>query len=210
MKTIRQESLFYFSGLILLTLGIALTIQSRLGTSPFDALLVGLYRTVGLSIGSWEIVVGFALILANAAALRRKPEFYAIITSLVTGAGIDGWLFMISDWIVPQSSFGQWLCLAAGFFLSCLGIAIYLHSKLAPNPMDRSMMVLTELTGWKVSYSRAAISIVLVILAFFFQGAIGIGTLINALASGILIGFFLPFVSRLKSEVREKAAKVAS
>src|SRR5699024_10223468 len=50
----KHGSHFYFIGLITLTLGIALAVQSQLGTSPFDALLVGLYRTFGLSIGSWE------------------------------------------------------------------------------------------------------------------------------------------------------------
>src|SRR5690625_5919315 len=66
---------YYISGLIILTLGIAFAIISMLGTSPFDALLVGLYRTFGLTIGSWEIVVGGTLIVANAILEKRRPEF---------------------------------------------------------------------------------------------------------------------------------------
>jgi len=48
---------FYVSGIIIMTFGIALTIRSLMGTSPFDALLVGLFQTFGLTIGRWEIVV---------------------------------------------------------------------------------------------------------------------------------------------------------
>lgn len=38
----------FVAGILILTLGISLTIQSELGTSPFDALLVGLSHHVGL------------------------------------------------------------------------------------------------------------------------------------------------------------------
>lgn len=48
---------FYILGILLLTLGICLTIQSNLGTSPFDAVLVGLSVKVGLTVGSWEIII---------------------------------------------------------------------------------------------------------------------------------------------------------
>lgn len=209
MKKLRQELPFYLIGLILLTLGIAITIHSRLGTSPFDALLVGLHRTVGLTIGSWEIVIGTIMILGNAAALRKKPEFYAIATSLVTGIGIDSWLWVLGDQLTPQTLTVQWIYLVTGLLISCLGIATYLHSKLAPNPLDSSMVALSELTGWKVSYSRAAISIILVIAAFFLNGPIGIGTILNAVLSGVVIGIFLPYVQVIKAGVQKKAKQYA-
>jgi len=37
-----MEYIFYVKGILLLTLGISLTIQSHLGTSPFDVVSVGL------------------------------------------------------------------------------------------------------------------------------------------------------------------------
>jgi len=43
---------FYVLGILILTLGIAFTIQSELGASPFDALLVGLSVHAGLTVGS--------------------------------------------------------------------------------------------------------------------------------------------------------------
>lgn len=189
---------FYIFGLITLTLGIALTIQSTLGTSPFDALLVGLHRTFGLSIGSWEIVVGGAMIMCNALVERRKPEYYAFITSLVTGIGIDAWLFLLQDWLVPQTWSGQTICLILGIVLTAIGIATYLQSQFAPNPMDRSMLVLSKLMGWSVSRARVWINIILVIIAFLFSGSIGIGTLANALFSGMLIGIFLPYTVAIR------------
>lgn len=188
----------YLLGIVVLTLGIALTVQSALGTSPFDALLVGLYRTFGLTIGSWEIVVGGTLIVINAILERRRPEFFAFLTSLVTGIGIDLWLFMIDSWLIPGTLIGQFMCLMVGIFLIALGVSIYLQTDIAPNPLDRTMLVIDQLTGWGITYARALISIILAIVAFLFGGAIGIGTLINALFSGMVIQYLLKYVTFAK------------
>ncbi|MBM7571006.1 YczE/YyaS/YitT family protein [Aquibacillus albus] len=210
MKLIREGFLFYISGILILTLGIALTIISKLGASPFDALLVGLHRTFGLTIGSWEIVVGLTMVLGNALAQKKTPEYYALLTSFITGIGIDLWLFLLSNWVVPQTWISQSVALTLGIIFTGIGVATYLQSKFAPNPMDRSMLVVSELTGWSVTFSRALISIALVILAFFFNGAIGIGTLINALFTGVLIQFFLPYVEIIKKHTWKQKNQIAS
>lgn len=196
---------FYFIGLIILTLGIALAIQSTLGTSPFDSLLVGLYRTFGLSIGSWEVVVGFSMVVANALAERKRPELFALITSIVTGIGIDSWLFLLGDIVVPDMWIEKTVCLLFSILFTGLGISIYLQSIVAPNPMDRSMLIIANLTGWNMTVSRVAISIVLVIIAFFFQGDIGIGTLANALFVGMIIQLFLPTAEKVRTKSLKKA-----
>lgn len=207
MRLVRAGLHFFLVGIVILTLGIALTIQSMLGTSPFDSLLVGLNRTYGLTVGSWEIVVGGSLVLCNALAERKKPEYFALLTSFITGIGIDSWLFIVGDWIVPETWVGQSVCLGLGIIFTCIGVSFYLQSKIAPNPMDRSMLVISELTGLNVSYSRALISVVLVGLAFLFDGAIGIGTLINALFSGVLISIFLPFTKKLNDGVEKRVQR---
>ncbi len=195
---------------MILTLGIALTIQSRLGTSPFDALLVGLHRTVGLTIGSWEIVVGLTMVLCNALLEKKRPEYFALLTSLFTGIGIDCWVFLFRDWIEPDSWVGQWICLLLGLIFTGIGVATYLQSKFAPNPMDRSMLIISKLTGWTVTYSRALISIILVLIALLFNGPIGIGTLLNALFSGVIISFFIPYILLIKSGLDKAKSTVAS
>lgn len=191
---------YYLIGLIILTLGIALSIQSALGTSPFDALLVGLYRTFGLSIGTWEVVVGTTMLVANAIAEKRPPEYIAFFTSLVTGIGIDSWLFVISDWIIPITWLGQTICLVLGIVLTAFGVAMYLQSYIAPNPLDRSMLVLSKKLGWSVSKARGALNLTLVIIAFLFHGPIGIGTLANAVFSGMIIAFFLPYLQHMRQK----------
>ncbi|WP_188456327.1 YczE/YyaS/YitT family protein [Virgibacillus oceani] len=209
MRLMRAGFHLYIIGIIILTLGIALTIQSKLGASPFDSLLVGLHRTFGLTVGSWEIVVGLSMVLCNALAEKKRPEYYALLTSLITGLGIDAWLFLLKSWAVPVTWVGQTVYLGLGIVLIGLGVAVYLQSTFAPNPMDRSMLILSKITEWSMTYSRALISVVLVVLAYFFDGAIGIGTLLNALLSGVVISFFVPYVTKYKN-LGQKQEKLAS
>ncbi|WP_446852794.1 YczE/YyaS/YitT family protein [Halobacillus faecis] len=191
-----MRTMYYSVGIIIMTLGIALTIQSALGTSPFDALLVGLHRTFGLTIGSWEIVVGFSMIVFNAIAEKRRPELLALATSLLTGIGIDFWVFTIRDTIHPDVFWTQMVCLVAGMSIAGFGIALNLQADFAPNPFDRMMLVVSKLTGWNVSISRALISILLVLLAFLFSGAIGIGTVLITLFSGPVIQGFMAQINK--------------
>ncbi|WP_058306805.1 YczE/YyaS/YitT family protein [Gracilibacillus massiliensis] len=209
LKLYQKGFIYYIIGIVILTLGISLTIHSHLGTSPFDALLVGLYRTFGLSIGSWEIVVGFSIIILNALFSKTKPEYFAMLTSIFTGIGIDSWLYIQGSWLTPNSIFEQSIFLLLGIIFTGIGVAIYLESSFAPNPMDRSMVILTDKTGWSFSKSRAIISIALVIVAFFFNGAIGIGTLLNALFSGLIIQSLRPYVVSFKQRNYSKKVKVS-
>lgn len=193
-----QRFIFYTLGIVILTFGIACTILSLLGAGPFDALLVGLHRTFGLTVGSWEIVLGLIMILSNAFAEKRRPELFALVTSLITGACIDFWLLLLDNLIQPTVFITQLAWLLIGMIVGGLGVAINLQADFAPNPMDRSMLVVRRLTGFNLFISRALISIVLVIFAFIFHGAIGLGTLIYALFSGLVINFFMPYVARLE------------
>ncbi|WP_255574470.1 YitT family protein [Halobacillus sp. Nhm2S1] len=200
-----MRAMYYTVGIFIMTLGIALTIQSALGTSPFDALLVGLHRTFGLTIGSWEIVVGFSMIVFNAIAEKRRPEILALATSLLTGIGIDFWVFTIRDTIHPNVFWSQMICLVAGMVIAGFGIALNLQADFAPNPFDRMMLVVSKLTGWNVSISRALISILLVILAFLFSGAIGIGTVLITLFSGPVIQVFMGQINKFDQRLQPVA-----
>lgn len=87
------------------------------------------------------------MILGNAIAERKRPEYYALVMSLITGVGIDSWLFLLQNWFVPKTWVGQSVYLIFGIIFISLGVALYLQSQFAPNPLDRSMLVISKITG---------------------------------------------------------------
>lgn len=166
---------FYILGIFILTLGISLTIQSNLGTSPFDALLVGLSINVGLTVGSWEIIVALILICCNAFLKRQRPEVLGLVTAFITGIGIDMWLFLLHNLITPELWLTKLICFGIGLVVIGLGTAIYLQTNFAPIPIDRLTLIIQELTKTNVLFSRTAIYLLFLIMAIVFSGPIGIG-----------------------------------
>lgn len=192
---------FYVVGILILTLGISLTIQSKLGTSPFDALLVGLSKNVGLTVGSWEIILALLLIGSNSLLARKRPEILGLVTALITGIGIDMWLFLLHDIVSPDLWFSQSVCFTTGLVVVGLGTATYLHTNFAPIPVDRLTLIIKELTRKTVFFSRTLIYILFLMLAIIFNGPIGVGTLLTVCLGGYILHFFMPITGRILDNI---------
>lgn len=188
-------------GILILTLGISLTIQSKLGTSPFDALLVGLSKNVGLTVGSWEILLALLLIGSNSLLARTRPEILGLLTALITGIGIDIWLFLLHDVVSPDLWFSQAVCFITGLVIVGLGTATYLHTNFAPIPVDRLTLIIKELTRKTVFFSRTLIYILFLMLAIIFNGPIGVGTLLTVFLGGYILHFFMPITGRILDNI---------
>lgn len=188
-------------GILILTLGISLTIQSKLGTSPFDALLVGLSKNVGLTVGSWEIILALLLIGSNSLLARQRPEILGLVTALITGIGIDMWLFLLHDIVSPDLWFSQAVCFTIGVVVVGLGTATYLQTNFAPIPVDRLTLIIKELTRKTVFFSRTLIYILFLMLAIIFNGPIGVGTLLTVCLGGYILHFFMPITGRILDNI---------
>ncbi|MBB4825019.1 putative membrane protein YczE [Sporosarcina luteola] len=186
-----MKYIFYVIGILLLTLGIAFTIQSDLGTSPFDAVLVGLSINVGFTVGSWEVILAVLMIGCNSLLNREIPEVLGLITAVITGVGIDFWLFVLGDLITLDSAQSQAVCFGIGMLLIGIGTATYLHTNFAPIPVDRLTLILKEITGTNLFVSRTLIYLVFLIIAILLDGPIGIGTVVTVCLAGLMLNLFM-------------------
>jgi uncharacterized membrane protein YczE len=196
-----MKYLFYVLGLVLLSMGIALMILSKLGTSPFEALLVGLAVNVGLTVGSWEVIVAAILIGCNALLKKQRPEMLGIVTAIIVGIGIDSWLFLLSGSITPIEYYSQTLFFGAGLLVMGIGTAIYLHTNFAPIPVDHLTLILKELTKTNLFVSRTIIYVVFLMLAILFSGPIGVGTVLTVCLGGLILNAFMPVTARTLDRV---------
>jgi uncharacterized membrane protein YczE len=201
---------FYVLGILILTLGISFTIQSNLGTSPFDALLVGLSKKVGLTVGSWEIVIAFVLIFCNSLLKKKRPEFLGLITSFITGFGIDMWLLLLTHFIKPEHWFTKFVFFGIGLIVIGMGTAIYLQTNFAPIPVDHLMLIIRELTGMSMMFSKTLIYLLFLTMAFIFNGPIGIGTIFTVCAGGPILNYLMPLVTKGLSILTETNTATAT
>jgi len=196
-----MKYVFYVLGILLLTLGISFTIRSNLGTSPFDALLVGLSKKVGLTVGSWEIIMAFLLIGCNSFLKKQRPEVLGLLTSVITGIGIDMWLLLLHNLITPEFWYYKVVFFGIGIVVIGFGTAIYLHTNFAPIPIDRLTLIIQELTRTTILFSRTFIYLVFLIMAIIFNGPIGIGTLLTVCLGGLILNFFMPVTKKVIERV---------
>lgn len=195
-------------GLFILTFGISLTILSNLGTSPFDALLVGLANSVGLTVGSWEVILALLMIFLNALLQKRKPELLGMVTAFITGVGIDLWLYLLSHQLSPQFWYSKTIIFGLGLVIIGLGTAIYLFANFAPIPIDRLTLILKELMRTNLFISRTIIYAVFLVLAFIFGGPIGIGTILTVSLGGLVLNFFMPIVEKVMGPIINKPSQL--
>ncbi|PRR89004.1 YczE/YyaS/YitT family protein [Bacillus atrophaeus] len=188
---------FYVLGILILTLGISFTIQSDLGTSPFDAVVVGLSKNVGLTVGCWEIIIAFILICCNTFLKRQRPEVLGLLTAFITGIGIDMWLFLLHNLITPDLWYSKVICFGIGLVVIGLGTATYLHTNFAPIPVDRLTLIIKDLTRTNLFFSRTFIYLVFLIVAIILNGPIGVGTLLTVCLGGIILNSFMPFTEKI-------------
>lgn len=195
----------YAGGILLLTLGIALAIQSNLGASPFDALLVGLSLNVGLSVGSWEIILACILICGNSLLSRRKPEILGLLTAFITGLGIDIWLFLLKNWITFESWYSKVCCFGIGLIIIGVGTSAYLHTNFAPIPIDRLTLIIQKLAKTNLFLSRTFIYLTFLLAAMLLNGPIGVGTLLTVCLGGVLLNFFMPITQKAVDRIVPKS-----
>ncbi|MCR8929066.1 YitT family protein [Priestia megaterium] len=186
----------YAGGILLLTLGIALTIQSSLGASPFDALLVGLSLNVGLSVGSWEMILASVLICVNALLSKQKPEVLGLLTAFITGLGIDVWLFLLESWAPFEIWYSKLCCFGIGLIIIGVGTSAYLHTNFAPIPIDRLTLIIQKLVKTNLFLARTLIYFTFLLAAMILNGPIGVGTLLTVFLGGVLLNFFMPITKR--------------
>ncbi|MEX3618216.1 YitT family protein [Paenibacillus glucanolyticus] len=197
MKKFGVTTFSLFScGIFILALGVSLTILSQLGASPFDALLVGLSKNVGLTVGSWEVLIAILLIGCNLCLSRHRPEILGMVTALITGLGIDLWIFLLKDLIEPKLWISKLSFLGLGLILIGLGTSIYLHANFAPIPVDRLTLVLQTITGLNILFTRTIIYLFFLIAAIIFNGPIGIGTLLTVCLGGLTLNYFMPLTQK--------------
>src|SRR2546430_10541843 len=85
-------------GIPVLGVGITLTLQARLGVSPYDVLHQGIAAKTGLSVGTVVILVGLVILLFWI-PLRQRPGLGTVVNTLTVGLVIDLALHVVPEQI---------------------------------------------------------------------------------------------------------------
>ncbi|WP_371371688.1 YitT family protein [Sporomusa aerivorans] len=177
-----KRLLFLFWGLFLFALGIVLTVNSNLGTAPWDVLHLGLTNYLPFTMGQVSQLTGIIVIMASW-LLGVKPGWGSLANMYFIGLFID--MILAAGWIpVTHYWLAQLVMLLAGVWLIGWASYFYLSAAFGAGPRDSFMVAAVQKTGWSVWKIRTGIETSVAALGYFLGGPIGVGTLIIAFTLG--------------------------
>ncbi|MBN8209409.1 YitT family protein [Bacillus sp. NTK071] len=181
---------FFFIGLAVLGLGIAMTIKGKaFGIGPWDVFHYGLYEQFGLTIGTWSIITGFILLSFTSLYTKTYPKIGAFLNMLLLGLFIDLFLYVLPS---PESLVIQGIVYVLGVIVLGYGIGLYVTSGLGAGPRDGIMLIIVEKTGWRIDWVRNGIEIVVLLLGWALGGPVGIGSIVIAFMLGNILRYSIP------------------
>ncbi|ADP35008.1 YczE/YyaS/YitT family protein [Bacillus atrophaeus] len=186
---------FYFIGLLILSFGISLTIEGKaLGISPWDAFHYGLFQHFGLTIGQWAIIIGAIIVCLTSVFTKALPKIGALLNMVLIGIFIDFFNILLPE---PSTYTASVIVFSLGVLLIGYGVGVYVSAGLGAGPRDSLMMLISEKTGWNVQWVRNGIELTILAVAWGMGGPIGIGTIITAILTGLILRFSLPQSTQL-------------
>ncbi len=178
-------------GLWLYGWSMAMMIEAGLGLDPWDVLHAGLVEQSGLSFGTIVVIVG-VLVLLLWIPLRQAPGLGTVANVILIGVATDVSLWMIDR---PDQLWARLAMLLGGVVLNGLAGSLYIGSQLGPGPRDGLMTGLVRRTDLSVRLVRTTLEVTVLAVGFLLGGAVGLGTVVYAVAIGPLVHAMLPLAT---------------
>ena len=195
-------------GLFVMSLGVAFSIISTLGTTPISSISYSLALITNIDIGITTFIFNAALILVQFIILRsrfKKKRLLQLINCVLFGYFTNLALYLVS-FIPFEASIPYYiLFLAISIFLTALGIFIYMPANIAPLPGEGCVESVAIVTNWifstiKIGFDASMVIISLIMCGLWYTnifGSVYIGTIISA----VMVGFTLRQISNLYNHI---------
>lgn len=180
--------IIFFIGIAVLSFGIAMIIEADLGVSGWDVLHIGLYKTFGLTIGTWSQIVGLVVITITFIIDRRILSIGTVLNMIFIGLFIDLFLYLLptgKEWLI------QYSFLFFGLIIMGIGAGIYINAKLGPGPRDSLMIAISKKYNFSIGKVKTVMELLVMFIGYLLGGPVFIGTIIISLSIGPIMQYSL-------------------
>ncbi|AKV85762.1 hypothetical protein AKG07_05075 [Microbacterium sp. CGR1] len=182
-------------GLFLYGVALGLMVRGGIGVAPWDVLALGIAGNAGIGYGVVTVLVS-VLVLLLWIPLRQRVGLGTLLNALLVGPSADLALFLLP---VPPSVWVGAPMFVVGLLLLAFATGLYIAADFGPGPRDGLMTGLVGRTGWPVWLVRTLIEGSVLLIGFLLGGPVGVGTVLFAFGVGPLIGWFLPWMTRVRA-----------
>ena len=185
-------------GVSIMSLGIALSLKSTLGTPPISCIPAVLAVAFPFSVGEFTILFNALLVLFQIALLKKitVSQIAQMLVCILFGYMID-FNLLVFDFINPPDYLSQWILLIISCLVLAFGLVIEVKSDITMLPGDGAVVAIGEVLNkdWgKVKpFFDIAIVIMGIVLALIFIGHLEggrEGTIFAAISVGFIIQFY--------------------
>lgn len=170
--------MMFIIGVTIFSFGISLTIKmDYLGLHPWDVLSVGFFDLFGLSIGSWNIIIGIVLIIVALILDHTYVRLGTILNLFLVGLLVDFYLW--SDILPDPSSLPLDITfMAIGIVIMGFGGGLYNAAGLGSGPRDGFMLSISDKTGYSIGRVRITTELIVLVIGLAIGGPVFVITFI--------------------------------
>lgn len=176
-------------GLVLYGVSLAMMVRGAFGLAPWDVFHSGFIRHVPVTLGQAVVLFSFVVLLFWI-PLREKPGIGTVANAILVGLSADATLALLAQ---PDSVTLRVVLTVGGVVANGLATALYIGAQFGRGPRDGLMTGLSRRTGHSLRLVRTCLEVGMVALGLLLGGALGVGTVLYALAIGPLSQLMLPF-----------------
>lgn len=186
-------------GLTIAHLGVTLFLLADLGSDPFNVMIQGLHRMVGIgSHGTVHMVICFVIILALLVIDKSYVRIGTFLCMLLGGPIIDVFTLMLQGMVNSGSiMMVRIVAVVLGCGILAFGMTIVIKSEAGTGPNDLVAVVISEKTRWKFGAVRIAVDVAFALVGFLLGGTVGLGTIICLAVVGPVAQVFMPFSEKI-------------
>ncbi len=212
---LRVRIFAYIIGLLVMTLGIAISVKSDLGVSPVSSIPYTITCVAGLEMGKATIVFHIALVALQILLLRRafrKKNLLQIFAGILFGYFTTFCNSLMDFFPDPVYLPVRLAMMLFSTFLIAFGLFLYVPADLIPLAGEGAMLAISKITKKpfplvKIAFdvTMVAVSLAACLLVLHAPGSVGIGTVVAA----VLVGSELRRITKKYGRRRDAILGVA-
>ena len=207
--------LVYFIGVLTFSYGITIALSMQhLGIHPWDVLAVALFEKLGLSIGTWAIIISLILIIVSWFLDKSYIKLGTFLNGVLVGAFVD--LFLWIDFL-PNASL-TWtdsLIMIGGMVVMGIGGGLYNSAQVGSGPRDGFMLSIADKTNAPIGRVRIIVESFILLLGLILGGPVFWFTLIFTFVQSPVFAYsftrfktVLSFIERRHHTTKNKSEAV--
>lgn len=186
-------------GLAIGQLGVAFYVLSYQGSDPFTMLLQGLSITIGLSIGTWQMLVQILILIVLLLMTKGYIKPGTFVCVLSAGPHTDAWLWLLRDVLTADLPlFFRIFLMILGTVTMSVGISLIIKTDAGTGTNDLIAVVLTDkLRRIQFRWIRITVDAIFAVIGILLGAVFGIGTIAGTFLVGPVVQLFFPVWERV-------------